>query len=148
MSIACFCIAFDTFMSFYAYCGHFLPQLCQFVSPCAHLCSLFAFSPPCFFLFVSFLFMHVLFVTSTLVKNLISNIMNEIFMIHNYRKFELLFRNLSRRSGHCCRFNPLLASVDSLRSLPALQDSPLGYRFLRSPRHCLWQCWNRSFEAA
>ena len=46
------------------------------------------------------------------------------------------------------RFGLLLVSVDSLRSLPASQDSPLGYRFLRSPRHCLWQCWNRSFEAA
>ena len=63
------------------------------------------------------------------------------------RMFELLFRNLSRHSGPCYRYSPLLASVDSLRSLPASQDSPLGYRFLRSPRHCLWQCWNRSSES-
>ena len=43
-------------------------------------------------------------------------------------------RNLSRRSRHCCRFNLLLASIDSLRALPASQDSPLDYRFLRSPQ--------------
>ena len=42
-------------------------------------------------------------------------------------------RNLGRRRRYCCRFNLLLASIDSLRSLPASQDDPLGHRFLRSP---------------
>ena len=41
-------------------------------------------------------------------------------------------RNLNRRTARLERF-ALLVSVDSLRSLPASQDSPLGYRFLRSP---------------
>ena len=47
-----------------------------------------------------------------------------------------VLRNLSRRSRHHWRFNTLLASIDSLRALPASQDSPLGYRFLRSPPRC------------
>ena len=41
------------------------------------------------------------------------------------------FRNLNRRTACLERF-ALLVSVDSFRSLPATQDSPLGYRFLRS----------------
>ena len=32
-------------------------------------------------------------------------------------------RNLNRRSRFCCRLNPLLVSIDSFRSLPAMQDS-------------------------
>ena len=41
------------------------------------------------------------------------------------------------QSSHCSLGAvALLVSVDSLRSLPASQDSPPGYRFLRSPLHC------------
>ncbi len=59
-------------------------------------------------------------------------------------------RNLSRRSRYCCRFNLLLASVDSFRSLPASQDSPPGCRFLHSPdsnRQLLAQLLNYFFPA-
>ena len=54
-------------------------------------------------------------------------------------KTKRFLRNLNRRTARLERF-ALLVSVDSLRSLPASQDSPLGYRFLRSPQpqssHC------------
>ena len=63
------------------------------------------------------------------------------------RRFELLFRNLSRRSGHCCRFNPLLASVDSFASFSPAANDPLGHLSARSPLHCLWQWRNRSSES-
>ena len=60
-----------------------------------------------------------------------------------FASIEPLFRNLSRRSRLCCRCSPLLASVDSLGSLPASQDSPPGYRFPRSPHHCRWQLFDQ-----
>ena len=41
-------------------------------------------------------------------------------------------RALNRRGRPCCRFGLPLVSVDSLGSLPAAPDSPLGYRFPRS----------------
>ena len=46
-------------------------------------------------------------------------------------------RNLNRRTARLERF-ALLVSVDSFRALSASQNSPQGYRFLRSPRlHCV-----------
>jgi len=42
-------------------------------------------------------------------------------------------RNLGRRSGYCLRFNPLLASIDSLTSFSLLANAPLGHLSDRSP---------------
>ena len=42
-------------------------------------------------------------------------------------------RNLSRRSGYRCRFNPLLASVDSLTSFSPSVNAPLGHHSDHSP---------------
>ena len=63
------------------------------------------------------------------------------------RRFELLFRNLNRRTARLERF-ALLVSVDSFASFSPAANDPLGHLSARSPRHCLWQCWNRSSEAA
>ena len=41
----------------------------------------------------------------------------------------------------------LLVSDDSFRSLPAMQNSPLGYRFLRSPGMCKLLCFTRGMAA-